>query len=102
MLVAVSGCGRSFSFWSRNALRHSPSPAGHFVERYFTRSFEKHGFLRGYEMGVDRSVWTFTGETERARVEFTDEGQTQQIHWEFKHGDSWLPLCDRTARRVEY
>jgi hypothetical protein len=71
-------------------------------QRYFTRSFENHGFFRDYAMDVDGEVWTFTGETERARVEFADDGETQRIHWEFKHGEAWLPLCDRVARRVRH
>lgn len=70
------------------------------TKRYFTRSFENHGFYRHYDMGVDGDVWTINGATERARVEFTDDGDTQLIHWDFKPGETWLPLCDRTARRV--
>jgi hypothetical protein len=52
-------------------------------------------------MDVDGEVWTFTRETERARVEFIDDA-TQVIHWDVKNGDEWLPLCDRTARRIEH
>ena len=70
--------------------------------RYVTRSFENHGFFREYETRVDGDVWTFTGERERARVEFTDGGKTQAISWEWRpEGDEWLPLCDRTARRTD-
>jgi hypothetical protein len=68
--------------------------------RYFTRSFENHGFARDYEMRVDGNVWTLTGPTERARIEFAD-GDTQTIQWEFKPKDKWLPLCDRVAKRVQ-
>lgn len=68
---------------------------------YLTRSFENHGFYREYDIKVDGNRWTFDGPTERARYEFTDGGDTQLIHWEFKPGDKWLPLCDRVARRVK-
>ena len=70
------------------------------AKRYFTHSFENHGFFRQYEMRVDGDIWTFTGPSERARVEFADNGDTQKIHWEFKPDKKWLPLCDRVAKRV--
>ena len=68
---------------------------------YVTRSYENHGFIRDYVTRVDGDVWTFTGKSERARVEFSDGGATQSITWEWKpDGKTWLPLCDRTAKRV--
>ena len=69
---------------------------------YMTRSYENHGFIRDYITHVDRDTWTFTGDTEPARIAFTDGGKTQKIAWEWrKPGEDWLPLCDRVARRVE-
>ncbi|MEQ1867124.1 MAG: DUF1579 family protein [Alphaproteobacteria bacterium] len=71
--------------------------AGH----YMTRSYENHGFIRDYVTRVDGDVWTFTGETERARIEFGDGGDKQTIAWEWKpDGKTWLPLCDRVAKRA--
>lgn len=68
---------------------------------YVTRSFENHGHFREYVTRVEGNVWTFMGDTERARVKFTDGGDTQKINWEWKpDGETWLPLCDRTAVRV--
>ncbi len=68
---------------------------------YVTRSFENHGFFREYVTRVDGNLWTFTGDTERARVEFADDGDTQRIVWEQRpEGETWLPLCDRKAVRV--
>ena len=67
--------------------------------RYFARSFENHGFYRHYGVTVDAHVWTLTGETERARIEFSADGRTQTIIWEWCPKDRWLPLCDRIARR---
>jgi Protein of unknown function (DUF1579) len=70
-------------------------------QHYMTRSYENHGFVRDYVTRVDGDVWTFTGDSERARVEFTDRGNTQQIAWEWRQpGGDWLPLCDRLAQRV--
>ena len=68
---------------------------------YITRSYENHGFVRDYITSVDGDVWSFSGDTERARIEFMDGGKTQKIAWEWrKAGEAWLPLCDRVARRV--
>jgi Protein of unknown function (DUF1579) len=70
-------------------------------QHYMTRSYENHGFVRDYVTRVDDKTWTFTGDTERARVEFTEDGNTQNITWEWRQpGEAWLPLCDRVARRV--
>lgn len=69
--------------------------------RHFVRSFENHGFYRHYDLAVDGRVWTVTGDTERARIEFSAGGRTQTITWEWRPGDRWLPLCDRVARRED-
>jgi hypothetical protein len=69
---------------------------------YFIQSFENHGFERRYDMTVDGRVWTISGEHERARIEFSQDGRTQTIVWEWKPRTDWLPLCDRTARRVAH
>ena len=68
---------------------------------HFARTFENHGFYRHYEVRVDGRVWSVTGETERARIEFSEDGKTQTITWEWHPGDRWLPLCDRVARRLD-
>ena len=67
--------------------------------RYFARCFENHGFYRHYDVQVDGRVWTLIGETERARIEFSADGRTQTITWEWRPHGQWLPLCDRVARR---
>ena len=68
---------------------------------YMTRSYENHGFIRDYITRVEGDTWTFSGDTERARIEFKDGGKTQAIAWEWrKPGGVRLPLCDRVARRV--
>ena len=69
--------------------------------RHFARSFENHGFYRHYDVSVDGLVWTLSGDTERARIEFSFDRRTQTITWEWRPGDRWLPLCDRVARRED-
>ena len=69
--------------------------------RYFARSFENHGFYRHYDAEVAGRTWRLTGETERARIDFSEDGRTQTIAWEWKPEDTWLPLCDRTAVRTD-
>jgi hypothetical protein len=69
--------------------------------RCFARCFENHGFSRDYDVSWDGDIWTFDGETERASIAFIDNGRRQKITWEWKPGDRWLPLCDRTAVRKD-
>jgi hypothetical protein len=71
------------------------------TDRYFARAFENHGFYRHYDVSRAGRVWTFTGETERARIEFSEDGRQQMITWEWRPGDRWLPLCDRVAIRQD-
>lgn len=70
------------------------------AQRYFARTVENHGYARDYTMTVDGRTWMTTGEHERARTVFSEAGRTQQISWEWKSAGTWLPLCDRTATRV--
>ena len=71
------------------------------ANRYFVRTIENHGFARDYTMTVDGRTWTLTGAHERATHEFSEDGRTQEISWEWKPDREWLPLCDRTAHRVD-
>ena len=68
---------------------------------YFLKSVENHGFYRHYQLARDGEVWTLSGATERARIEFSDDNRRQIINWEWKPEDRWLPLCDRTAVRSD-
>ena len=68
--------------------------------RYFARSFENHGFYRHYDVTVEGKVWTTSGKSERARIEFTDHGRRQIITWEWRLKDAWMPLCDRVATKL--
>ena len=68
---------------------------------YFARSFENHGFYRHYRVTRDADVWTLSGDLERAIIEFTDDGKTQIISWQWMQDGAWIPLCDRTATKVD-
>ena len=68
---------------------------------YFARTFDNHGFYRHYELTRDRNVWSLTGKTERARIEFQNGDRTQIISWEWQPQANWLPLCDRQASRID-
>ena len=69
--------------------------------RCFARCFENHGFYRDYDVVGNGRVWVLRGEMERARIEFSEDGRTQTISWEWRRSDGWLPLCDRVARRSD-
>lgn len=69
--------------------------------RYFARSFENHGFYRDYEVRRSGDEWKILGESERATIRFSEDGKKQEIHWEWKPEDKWLPLCDQVSTRVD-
>lgn len=71
------------------------------TEGFFARTFENHGFYRNYALTKDNDLWTLTGKTERATISFSDKNRKQTIIWEWKPSDRWLPLCDRTAVRLD-
>ncbi len=68
---------------------------------HFARTLENLGFYRHYDVLADRRVWSFSGARERAQIEFSEDGRTQTIAWEWRPKDRWLPLCDRVARRQD-
>ena len=71
------------------------------------RAEDDAGHQRGGMFGLSVSVPLFdTGrreaarwDAERARIEFSADGRSQTIAWEWRPQDSWLPLCDRVAVR---
>ena len=68
---------------------------------YVSHAAENHGHYRRYEIGVSGQVWTFGSGTERARIEFSEDGTCQTVFWEWRpNGDRWLPLCERVNRRI--
>ena len=49
---------------------------------------------------VDGLVWTLTAQLERARIQFSEDGDRQTVLWEWRpFDDEWLPLCDRVNIR---
>ena len=70
------------------------------IARYFVHTFENHGFRRHYDLAVEGRVWTISGESERARIEFSHDSKRQDISWEWRPKDKWLPLCDRVAMKL--
>jgi hypothetical protein len=69
--------------------------------RLFARCFDNLGHERRYDLRVDGRRWTFEGTTERALIDFSADGRTQRIVWEWKPRGRWLPLCERTAVRAD-
>ncbi|WP_417770631.1 hypothetical protein [Stappia sp.] len=69
--------------------------------RMFASSFENHGYTRIYELTRNGNVWTLSGAHERATITFSEDARRQDIVWEWKPEGKWLPLCDRTATRLD-
>jgi hypothetical protein len=69
--------------------------------RYFARSIENHGFYRDYHLNHDGDLWKLSGETERATIRFENNSTEQVISWEWRRDGAWLPLCDRTAVKID-
>lgn len=69
---------------------------------YFANTFDNGGHHPTYQLRVVEDTWTFTGEAQRAQVIVGDGGHKMTFHWEWTtDGVSWLPLCDRTAIRID-
>lgn len=70
--------------------------------QYVSHAAENHGHYRRYEIAVSGRIWTFDSGTERARIEFSEDGTCQTVFWEWRPtGDRWLPLCERLNRRID-
>jgi hypothetical protein len=69
--------------------------------RLFACQFDSRGHERRYDVHVDGRRWAFDGATERALIDFSADGRTQRIVWEWKPRGRWLPLCERTAVRSD-
>lgn len=67
---------------------------------YYAHAVENHGFYRRYDVRNDGRIWTFASSTERARIEFSDDGNKQTVVWEWRpRDDRWVPLCERVNVR---
>jgi hypothetical protein len=67
----------------------------------FALVFDSRGSQRRFDVHVDGRRWIFDGPTERGLIDFSGDGRTQRIVWEWKPRDRWLPLSERTAVRTD-
>jgi hypothetical protein len=68
---------------------------------FFSQSFDNLGYERRYEVTAEGRVWSFTGQFERARYEFSEDGDGFTARWELsRDGKDWQPLCDLRATRI--
>ena len=68
---------------------------------YTSHFFDNAGNAPSYQVTKRDNVWTYIGELQRATFEFSNDGNTMAIHWDWKKtdGGNWLPLCDLTASK---
>jgi hypothetical protein len=63
------------------------------ADAYVAHAFENHGHYRRYAVRNDGRTWTWSSSTERARIEFSEDGRSQDVRWEWRpFGDRWC-LC---------
>jgi hypothetical protein len=68
---------------------------------YLIRTFDGQGNFRIYQGSVRDRTWIFTGQWERATLQFTEDGDRFTAHWELsRDGETWLPLCEMTVTKV--
>ena len=62
-------------------------------------NFDNLGYHRTYESKMKNNLWTLTGQSERATIEFDQSGKTYREFWEIKTDGNWQPLCRRTGTK---
>ena len=67
------------------------------ADGYFAAFYDNAGNAPLYHVSVDSTVWTFSGNDQRAMVEVSSN--TMKVHWDWRDGAHWRPLCDLTAAR---
>jgi hypothetical protein len=68
---------------------------------YVIHAVDGQGNFREYQARVRDRVWTIAGQWERARLEFSPDGNSFTAHWDIsKDGSTWTPLCDVTATKA--
>lgn len=68
---------------------------------YFSHLFDNAGHHAEYRVSVDGRIWTFSEPDTRAVATFSDDADRIAFNWEWcSGGKGWLPLCERTARRI--
>lgn len=68
---------------------------------YTMRSFDNRGTVSAMSATVDGGVWTFTGDTERARLVIAPDGDSMAATWERRSdGGRWEHWMDMQFRRT--
>lgn len=78
-------------FQGMAVLGHDPA------DGYFASFCDNAGNAPLYHLSADNSVWTFSGNDQRARYEVS--ANAMKIHWDWRDGAHWRPLCDLSAAR---
>jgi len=69
--------------------------------QYYMQAFDSMGYNRIYKGTLCDGVWKFTGEFERVKIVFSDDGNTTITNWErAEDGWDWKHLCEIKATRI--
>ena len=78
-----------------NVVRYDPA-----THEYSSYNVDNLGFARTYRVTQQDDVWSFSGDWERAKMQFADDGRKLTIDWELtKDGSTWRPLCHLEATK---
>lgn len=66
----------------------------------FAHNFDNLGYARKYVLSLSERTWKFSGQFERATIEFAADGNSFTEVWHrSKDGKTWTPLCNLEGRR---
>ena len=71
-------------------------------EELCTTNYDNLGYLRRYRIIHENNNWKFSGEYERAVIEFADDKKSFTETWELSDdGWNWKPMCQLTATTAD-
>ena len=69
-------------------------------QTYPSQVFDNYGRIHLGQRSVHDGVWLYTGIEYRTTYEFSNDGNTIAIHWEWLCGEDWFVLIDMKSVRV--
>ena len=72
------------------------------IKKYPMNFFDSLGNSGTYMASVENGIWKFSGNSERATVQFSDDGNTMTALWEQQMENSkWQPWMDMKLKKIK-